>query len=185
MPCSPSDPPSIPVARTPRPPVGPSPKAPVPAQRPGLPQLPRPRPSGTTSDLPTAGCAQLFAATPTAAGWARRHTADILARWGVPDLTDDCCLVVSELVGNAVRHAGSDGAPALCRLVLRLLVDAVSVEVWDPSPDADVSVREVDELSESGRGLAIVAALCGAPPVVFAAPGDGKTIVAVVPRTAA
>ena len=184
MPCSPSDPPPIPVARTPGRPVGPTPppKAPVPAQRPGPPQLPRPRPSAAGLDLPIAGCAQLFAATPTAAGWARRHTADVLARWGVPELTDNCCLVVSELVGNAVRHAGPDRTPAVCRLVLKLLVGGVSVEVWDPSPDAVVSVREVDALSESGRGLAIVAALCGAPPVVFVAPGSGKTVVAVLPR---
>jgi len=119
---------------------------------------------------------------PSAASWARRHTADILTRWGIPELVDDCCTVVSELVSNAVRHAAPDSSPAVCRLVLKLLAEGVSVEVWDPSQDGDVCVREADALSESGRGLAIVAALCGAPPLVFAGPGDGKAVVAVVKR---
>jgi len=119
---------------------------------------------------------------PSAASWARRHTADILTRWGIPDLVDDCCIVVSELVSNAVRHAAPDGTPAVCRLVLKLLAEGVSVEVWDPSPNGDVCVREADTLSESGRGLAIAAALCGAPPVTFVVPGVGKAVVAVIPR---
>ena len=129
------------------------------------------------------GYAQQFAATPTAAGWARRHTADVLAQWGLPEMADDCCLVVSELIGNAVRHATSGTGLAVCRLVLKLFSDAVCVEVWDPSPDADVRPRETEPLSESGRGLAIVTALCGRPPLVFAVPGGGKTVVAVIPRS--
>ena len=108
--------------------------------------------------------------------------ADVLARWGLPELADDCCLVVSELVGNAVQHAVPVGGLAVCRLVLKLYTDAVSVEVWDPSPDTGLRPRKEDVLSESGRGLAIVAALCGAPPAVFAMPGEGKTVVAVLPR---
>ncbi|MEY9859766.1 anti-sigma regulatory factor (Ser/Thr protein kinase) [Catenulispora sp. GAS73] len=125
---------------------------------------------------------QQFATTSTAAGWARRHTADVLAQWGLPELADDCCLVVSELVGNAVQHAVPIGTPATCRLVLKLYTDALSVEVWDPSPDACLHPREEDVLAESGRGLAIVAALCGTPPRVFTTPGEGKTVVAVLPR---
>jgi hypothetical protein len=66
-------------------------------------------------------------------------------------------------------------------LVLKLFSDAVCVEVWDPSPDADVRPREAELLSESGRGLAIVTALCGTPPLVFAMPGVGKTVVAIIP----
>jgi anti-sigma regulatory factor (Ser/Thr protein kinase) len=184
--CLPSDPPPIPVARTPVPPVGPAPaptpKAPVPAQRPGLPRLPRPRPGGTERLI--SGYAQQFVLTPTAAGWARRHTADVLARWGLPELADDCCLVVSELIGNAVKHAVPGRESEACRLVLKLLSDAVCVEVWDPSPDTEVRPRGVEPLSESGRGLAIVAALCGTPPMVFAVPGAGKAVVAVIPRGA-
>ncbi|WP_323746119.1 ATP-binding protein [Catenulispora pinisilvae] len=128
---------------------------------------------------------QEFATTPTAAGWARRHTADVLARWGLSELADDCCLVVSELVVNAIRHAVPSGPPVVCRLVLKLYADLISVEVWDPSSESDLRPRVEGALSESGRGLAIVAALCGAPPVVFTVPGGGKTVVAVVPRGAA
>jgi len=134
------------------------------------------------AERPLAGVVQQFAAMPNAASWARRHTADILARWGIPELIDDCCTVVSELVSNAVRHAAPDSSPAVCRLVLKLLAEGLSVEVWDPSPNGDVCVREAETLSESGRGLASVAALCGAPPVTFAVPGVGKAVVAVIPR---
>ena len=101
-------------------------------------------------------------------------------------MTDDVCLVVSELVGNVVRHAAAqNGQPASCRLGLKLFVDALSIEVWDPSPGAVALVvqDDVDVLSESGRGLAIVQALCRAPVLVYTRPGDGKTVVAVVPRT--
>jgi anti-sigma regulatory factor (Ser/Thr protein kinase) len=125
---------------------------------------------------------QQFAITATAAGWARRHTADVLTRWGLPELADDCCLVVSELVSNTVRHVVPSGARSTCRLVLKLYPDAVSVEVWDPSPDIGLRPHEEDVLSESGRGLAIVAALCDTPPTVFATPGEGKVVVAVIPR---
>lgn len=188
MPCSPTDPPPIPVRRVPRRPEGlplaPTSKALVSVQRPGSPSPSHTRPPAFEAERTMAGVVQQFAATPSAAGWARRHTADILARWDIPELIDDCCTVVSELVSNALRHAAPDGGPAICRLVLKLLAEGVSVEVWDPSPDGDVCVREADALAESGRGLAIVAALCGAPPLVFAVPGDGKAVVAVLPRTA-
>ena len=186
MPCSPTDPPPIPVSRTSRLPEGlplaHTPKAPVPVQRSGPPSPARPRPP--KAERPLACVVQQFAAMPNAASWARRHTADIVARWGVPELIDDCCTVVSELVSNAVRHAAPDDRPAVCRLVLTLLTEGVSIEVWDPLGDEDICVREVDALSESGRGLAIVAALCGASPVIFAVPGDGKAVVAVVPYSA-
>ncbi|MEY9889926.1 anti-sigma regulatory factor (Ser/Thr protein kinase) [Catenulispora sp. MAP5-51] len=92
--------------------------------------------------------------------------------------------MVSELIGNAVSHAVPGRDAAACRLVLKLFSDTLWVEVWDPSPDVDVRPREAELLSESGRGLAIVTALCGRPPLVFAVPGAGKTVVAVVPRTA-
>lgn len=141
--------------------------------------MPRPRPASRL----ISAWAQHFAATPTAAGWARRHTADVLIRWRVAEMTDDVCLVASELVGNAVRHAvGPSGAPVSCRLVLKLFADAVVVEVWDPADGAVVRSSGDDPLSESGRGLAIVEALSGSPVLVYAYPGGGKTVAAVLPR---
>jgi anti-sigma regulatory factor (Ser/Thr protein kinase) len=126
---------------------------------------------------------QHFAATPTAAGWARRHTADVLNGWQAIALVDDAVLIVSELVGNAVRHAALAGElPVSCRLVLKLFTDALVIEVWDPSPGTVVRSGDDNPLSESGRGLGIVEALCGAPPVIFAGVGVGKTVVAILPR---
>ena len=90
--------------------------------------------------------------------------------------------MVSELIGNVVRHASPSPGPAVCRLVLKLSADPVSSEVSDSSPDGDIRIHEADVLDETGRGLAIVAAVCGTPPLVFAVPGDGKTVVAVIPR---
>lgn len=182
MTCSPSEPPPIPVARTPRPPASSPalPKTSAPTWRSGLPRLPYPQTNGAKRSI--SGWVQQFAATPTAARWARRHTADVLDQWGLPEMADDCCLVVSELIGNVVRHSVSGDNPAVCRLVLRQFSDAVSVEVWDSSPDADVRCHEAELLSESGRGLAIVTALCGTPPLVFVIPGAGKAVVAVIPR---
>lgn len=189
VPCSPSDPPPIPVSWRPLPspaarslgrvPATPAASLPERREARALPQ-PRPAASGLIS-----GCAQYFAATPTAAAWARRHTADVLGRWGVAEMTEDVCLVVSELVGNAVRHAVTPETAAVsCRLVLKLFVDVLAVEVWDPSPSIVAPVVQNDPLSESGRGLAIVEAVCGAPVLVYTEPGAGKTVVAVVPRPA-
>jgi anti-sigma regulatory factor (Ser/Thr protein kinase) len=119
----------------------------------------------------------------TAAGWARRHTADVPARWCVPGLVEDARLVVSELVGNAAVHvSATDGPPAAGRLVLKLYGDGRAIEVWDPSPDIGGWPCRADALSESGRGLAIVEVLCGTAPLVFAGPGGGKTVVAVLAR---
>lgn len=98
-------------------------------------------------------------------------------------MRDDVCLVVSELVGNAVRHAAADdGTPAACRLVLKLFPDAVAVEVSDHAGGTVARRGEDDPLSEAGRGLAIVEALCGSPVLVYTNPGEGKTVVAVLPR---
>lgn len=133
---------------------------------------------------PLAACAQHFAATPSAAGWARRHTADVLARWGLGDLTWSACQVVSELVTNAVVHTdpGRLGAAATCRLTLKLLCDVLAIEVWDPTDDLLCQHSDSDVFAESGRGLGIVGALCVAPPFVFGAPGCGKTVVALLAR---
>src|ERR1051326_1672135 len=131
MPCPPADPPPIPVAWVPTPRPAPT-SLPHPPPRRPLPQPRRP-----VAGTPVSACAQYFAATPTAAGWARRHAVDVLTRWQVSELTDDCCLVVSELVGNVVRHAAN--APAMaCRLVLKLFTDALLIEVFDPSPHGEI-----------------------------------------------
>jgi len=128
--------------------------------------------------------AQDFAATASAAGWARRHAVDVLLRWSAPELADDAALIASELVTNAFIHTTAREGTPTCRLVLKLFVEQLAVEVWDPCPvpPEEIRPRGVDVASETGRGLAIVTALCGSPPLVFIEPARGKTVVAVIPR---
>jgi anti-sigma regulatory factor (Ser/Thr protein kinase) len=160
---------------------------------------PLPRPAGqqrrSEPPLPSQGAsiirprllaarAQHFAATATAAGWARRHVVEVLLRWSASELADDAALIASELVANAFIHATVPAGTSSCRLVLKLYVEQLAIEVWDPVPVPPEAVRprDVDETTESGRGLAIVTALCGSPPLVFVEPGRGKAVIAVIPR---
>lgn len=64
-------------------------------------------------------------------------------------------LVLSELAGNALRHAA--GAPA--ELTVTVGADGVLVEVRDGSARAPALSGEADPYAETGRGLTLVAAL--------------------------
>ena len=96
---------------------------------------------------------------PYSAVKARRFVREVLDEWDIPDIVDDAELATSELVGNVVRHAGTD-------LLLRVDVDEfvkISVRDWHPQL-GPVHPREPIDLSEHGRGLRIVAAValdCG------------------------
>jgi hypothetical protein len=85
---------------------------------------PTPSPIGRPAYTQTMPCL-----APSAAG-ARRLVRTALGVWGLESLTDTAELVVSELVGNAVRHTR-------CRLirvtVTRLAADYVRVAVTDTS----------------------------------------------------
>jgi anti-sigma regulatory factor (Ser/Thr protein kinase) len=87
---------------------------------------------------------------PASAGRARRFVHDELAALGVADPGAGAELVVSELVTNAVIHAGTD-------ITLRVLPDAAGarVEVVDGST-AMPGLRIADSTSHSGRGLVLV-----------------------------
>jgi anti-sigma regulatory factor (Ser/Thr protein kinase) len=91
---------------------------------------------------------------PSSARVARRLTWRLLhQRWMLPaELTDDAVLLVSELVGNAVQHAG---APVF-GLRIRRRRGWFRVEVRDPSRalPCHLPVREMDV--DSGRGLFLV-----------------------------
>lgn len=108
---------------------------------------------------------------------ARDHARTVLA--GVVPCVDDAVLVVSELVGNAVRHtaAGPD-----C-LTIEIDGDQVVVAVHDPEPDGGgvhLSDTAADPLAESGRGLWLVQTLARRWYVETTA--VGKAVVAVLPR---
>ncbi len=79
----------------------------------------------------------------------------------------DIVLVVSELVTNAIRHAGGHGA---LRLVVGL--DNVRIEVDDHQPR--LRPRSTAVNSKGGRGLALVAGISARWGVVTR--HDGKTV---------
>lgn len=97
----------------------------------------------------------LPAAAP-AAGLARRATREALISWTLGHLEETATLLVSELVGNAVRHACT---PAMA-LELRLEIsdDRLRIEVHDADPRPR-QPRTPAELDESGFGFVLVQAL--------------------------
>lgn len=104
--------------------------------------------------------------SPESAGQARELTAKRLAAWDLGELAEAATLVVSELVGNTVRHAvalGSDSADrgsGVIRLRLLNLSDPTTAnvvcEVYDGS-EATPRVRHPSFDDEFGRGLQLVA----------------------------
>ncbi|KAA0943099.1 SpoIIE family protein phosphatase [Streptomyces apricus] len=89
---------------------------------------------------------------PKAAGQARRHVRGQLADWGLDDLVPTTELLVSELVGNVVRHARGP-------VRLRLLYDSGLIcEVYDGSLTMP-RIRRAKESDEGGRGLQLVRSL--------------------------
>lgn len=124
--------------------------------------------------LSQAGCT--LAADLKSAREARAFVDELLARWDAEEAIDVVVLLVSELVTNAVLHAGSR-----VELSVRLLADAVRVEVVDTSPVIP-SPKEADDTDTSGRGLAIMDAMAsawGVDPLP-----DGKRVWFEVPRLA-
>jgi len=91
---------------------------------------------------------------------------------------EDVTVVVSELVTNAVRHAGLSGEDTV-RLDLIPLEDYVRVEVSDRGPGFDpVAVEAREPTASGGFGLRIVASLSRAWGVL---PGLGA-VWADIPR---
>lgn len=100
---------------------------------------------------------------PESAARGRSLAAGSIAAWGLDDLTDTATLVVSELIGNAVRHAvgigadvGDDTAGMLRLRLLHLAEAEVICEVYDGS-QATPRVRHPLLDDEFGRGLQLVA----------------------------
>ncbi|MEU6807055.1 ATP-binding protein [Streptomyces neyagawaensis] len=96
-------------------------------------------------------------ARPSCAAGVRRTVAAHLARWDLSSIADDAVLATDELFANAVRHASAGPADTIA-VTLECSDRALRVTLADPSP-AQPRPRAVDGTAESGRGLAIVAAL--------------------------
>ncbi|MFJ2478466.1 SpoIIE family protein phosphatase [Streptomyces sp. NPDC087659] len=112
---------------------------------------------------------------------ARTFVDDQLSSWGLEELTDTLQLVISEIVTNALIHAGSD-----VDVRLRAFADHIRLEVRDsdsnpPVPSPLASSEESNSEAEHGRGLLIVEAL--AEPWSSSPNGRGKTVSLNVPIT--
>ncbi|MFR9757835.1 ATP-binding protein [Streptomyces sp. TR06-5] len=102
-----------------------------------------------------------YPAVPRSVPVARHHASRLLADRGVPEAARSTAeLLVSELVTNAVRHGRVPGR----LLELRMTYDLekiVTVEVSDAGdrrPPVAPPDDSTDDVAESGRGLALVAA---------------------------
>ena len=95
---------------------------------------------------------------PTSAGLVRRRIGADLAERGIePDSINEVVLVISELVGNAVRHTPMAAADPLA-VRWEVDPDGVLVEVTDASTEPP-RPRTPGTDEPSGRGLQIVAAM--------------------------
>jgi len=92
---------------------------------------------------------------------AREFTGQILRGWGLPAVTDDAALIVSELVSNALRHG--------CAGLSAMVADQVEVILWRRAGQVVCAVIDSgagapamaspDSFSEAGRGLLVIQAL--------------------------
>jgi AraC-like DNA-binding protein/anti-sigma regulatory factor (Ser/Thr protein kinase)/catechol 2,3-dioxygenase-like lactoylglutathione lyase family enzyme len=122
----------------------------------------RPAQLSCSADLPP---------VPSSVRRARQFLRDACARWGVAE-RDDMAVVVTELVTNAVEHAGT---PLRLRLVLDRSVLRVSVRDRRPGPLPDPA----EPNGPRGHGLRAVARLSRTWGVLL--DGDGKAVWAHVP----
>ncbi len=96
---------------------------------------------------------------PQSPGIARTFIRHHIISLGLAELVEDACMIVTELVTNAIRE--TPGREIWVYLSLR--DGRPLLEVWDSSSEPP-SLRPEDPFAESGRGLRIVRALsaeCG------------------------
>ncbi|MGW0940922.1 SpoIIE family protein phosphatase [Streptomyces sp. NPDC002623] len=113
------------------------------------------------SSVITARAAASFEPVGRSVATARSFVRDTLQGWGFADIVDDAVVLTSELVTNAVVHAGTH-AEVLC---LRS-DDGVRVEVADRYPEREIPLQGSPATMgspdrEGGRGLQLCAAIAG------------------------
>ncbi|WP_320780966.1 SpoIIE family protein phosphatase [Streptomyces sp. CRN 30] len=114
---------------------------------------------GSRSSVITARAAASFEPVGRSVASARSFVRDTLQGWGHADIVDDAVVLTSELVTNAVVHAGTS-ADVVC---LRS-DEGVRIEVADRYPEREVplqasAVNMGSPDREGGRGLQLCAAL--------------------------
>ncbi|WP_307704680.1 ATP-binding protein [Streptomyces sp. V1I6] len=151
------------------------------------------RPPGMLSDAPE--CAREEAVVPGGfsacgldgrprnAGQARKFAASTLHNWALRPLVADVELIVSELVGNAVRHALPPAAPRTDEYPVWLGLFRYSSHlvcaVTDPSP-APPRLGDPGPDASGGRGLFLVNSLSDSWSWRLPPPA-GKTVWACLP----
>lgn len=97
---------------------------------------------------------------PESAAAARRFAASIAVGWNLGHVIDTLELLLSELVGNAHRHAAepADPAESMLRVVLFRHGERLRAEVHDPSRSLP-RLKQAGEQDESGRGYFLVVML--------------------------
>jgi anti-sigma regulatory factor (Ser/Thr protein kinase) len=108
-------------------------------------------------------------ARPTAAAQARCALIDLSGHM-TESAVSDAALLTSELVTNAVRHAGG-----IITIVIECLGDRVAVAVRDDSMAVPV-VRRPSSNDTSGRGLQLVQSLATDWGCQMSPGGEGKTV---------
>ena len=108
------------------------------------------------------------------AGQARKFVDETLRRWDCGEQLDVVTLLVSEVVTNAIVHAGTD-----VEVSVELRPTAVRIEVSDEETGLPAPRVATDE-ETSGRGLALVEALASAWGVETRP--EGKVVWFEVPR---
>ncbi|MFF2655096.1 SpoIIE family protein phosphatase [Streptomyces sp. NPDC058045] len=107
----------------------------------------------------TARAAATFEPVGRSVATARSFVRDTLQGWGFSDIVDDAVVLTSELVTNAVVHAGTAAEVRCLRTE-----DRVRIEVRDRYPEREIPVQHsaIDMGTpdrEGGRGLQLCAAL--------------------------
>ncbi|MFG3205814.1 ATP-binding protein [Streptomyces sp. NPDC048192] len=120
-----------------------------------------------------------FTSTPRGARLARRLVSHRLNDWGHPYTTpvnETLTLITAELSANAVRHGHVPGRDF--HVQLTLVEDTFRIEVTDTRAEKQPSPTPAspDPLSESGRGLLLVAALADDWGVTPRPAAPGKTL---------
>jgi anti-sigma regulatory factor (Ser/Thr protein kinase) len=95
-----------------------------------------------------------LARDPDSAAEARRALGEVSDHIS-PRRLEDARLLVSELVTNAIRHAGLDDDDVI-KLVVMAGDRALRIEVCDPGPGFEVGVPAPDPARPSGWGLYLV-----------------------------
>lgn len=127
---------------------------------------------------PGEAAAWLLPTVPSAVAEVRAACRSVLCAWGLEDTVDSACLVMTELVTNAIQHGQGP-----VHVLVASHRNELTIEVYDAGDDLP-EVREAgfDMASEGGRGLPLVVGTLARCWTVTRVTPAGKIVAAVLPR---